>query len=535
MMEALEQRALFDALSAQIVGASLSLATPAPGASVAIRLDYTTAPVDKTVTGLGLRVHYDSTRLDWTGMSKLLKTGLLAKDEIPQDDANDWDGDSTTDKYFQVAWADFGGKWPDKKLPTALLDAWFRLSIEMNPGDTTAVRFTASDTTAGYGFQADPLTITAGEFSETRELTSDQKVTYTDYDGDLVTVKLKGPGTAEATVPINGSRMPASFEITETTGATSVTVTVKKNRATGGDGKVKLGDVAIANDFGSFTAKTGILQQSFVAESIKSLTLGGAIFSEINLGEPANESDAVTLNLGVVSDISITSQTPVRALNVVQWDDATDFPDVITAPWLGSLNCTGKRSAGLNGDFHAAIQLDGTGVASGKPTLGSVKIAGDASTTFDDEQIQWRISGDVGSVAIGGDMVGVELRATRIKSLKAVNMDRCDVFADIAPTCAGVREDSNDAPTVDDLGGSGEIGAFTVSGRLSNSFVAAASLGHVRMAGVDDAAESKPYGLTCHRFASYLRSLPLPAKKLKGPGSPPQTLDEVGDYSFKLL
>lgn len=86
--------------------------TRTPSTAVAIDVSYQTAsPQDATLTGLGLRVHFDSTKLDYSGLSNVLAKNLLAQQD-PVSDTQDFDHDPATDRYLLVSWTDFGGGWP---------------------------------------------------------------------------------------------------------------------------------------------------------------------------------------------------------------------------------------------------------------------------------------------------------------------------------------------------------------------------------------------------------------------------------------
>ena len=64
------------------------------------------------LTGLGLRVHYNSMALSY------IDSNFFSKDNIftdgPFNDSDDFDDDALTDKYINAAWASVGGDWPGK-------------------------------------------------------------------------------------------------------------------------------------------------------------------------------------------------------------------------------------------------------------------------------------------------------------------------------------------------------------------------------------------------------------------------------------
>jgi hypothetical protein len=84
----------------------------ASGSSVSIPVFYTASDEDSTLTGIGVRIHYDSSKLTWDSFSDVYAFGKIGQDSSPQDDIEDYDGDPSTDKYLTVAWLDIGGQWP---------------------------------------------------------------------------------------------------------------------------------------------------------------------------------------------------------------------------------------------------------------------------------------------------------------------------------------------------------------------------------------------------------------------------------------
>lgn len=128
------------------------------GAEVRLALYYTTEPLDETVTGLGLRLHFNSSALTWAGFDSVHVGSKLAQDEAPVEDTDDFDGDPSTDKYLQVAWTDFTGQWPGAdSLPLRLYDAVFVAAMDFDA--STLVNFSVSSTAVGYEFVANSATI----------------------------------------------------------------------------------------------------------------------------------------------------------------------------------------------------------------------------------------------------------------------------------------------------------------------------------------------------------------------------------------
>ncbi len=146
----------------QVVTPSASARVVAPGQPVTIMVGYrTAAPVDDTLSGLGLRLHYDSRQLTFSGVVVDETRALLTQDDSPQADAGDLDGDAATDRAFNVAWLDVDGNWPGiGRAPLTL----YRVTFVTTPSfaGSTTLRFSSPGGTApGHELRADALTLTS--------------------------------------------------------------------------------------------------------------------------------------------------------------------------------------------------------------------------------------------------------------------------------------------------------------------------------------------------------------------------------------
>jgi hypothetical protein len=61
-------------------------------------------------TGMGIRVHYDSSQISIDSIAKTLRQGKVGV-QIKQD-LSDYDNDPSTDRYINAGWADVNGAWP---------------------------------------------------------------------------------------------------------------------------------------------------------------------------------------------------------------------------------------------------------------------------------------------------------------------------------------------------------------------------------------------------------------------------------------
>ena len=108
--------------------------------TITVQVAYSTAdPVDETLTGLGFRVHFDSTKLTFGAVTIVEDRSFLSQDSAPQADTADRDSDPNTDSSYNVAWTDFGGNWPGNgRTP----DVLYRVTF------TTAANFAGTSTFA---------------------------------------------------------------------------------------------------------------------------------------------------------------------------------------------------------------------------------------------------------------------------------------------------------------------------------------------------------------------------------------------------
>ena len=128
-----------------------------PGVERSIAVHYDVSDENDALTGIGLRVHFNSQQIDSIEIADVFATNLLSVDNTPQDDVDDSDGDPSTDKFLLVAWVDFsGGGWP-LSLPTTLFNLKVTASEGALQSDSLPIRFSATDLASGYRLVARDL------------------------------------------------------------------------------------------------------------------------------------------------------------------------------------------------------------------------------------------------------------------------------------------------------------------------------------------------------------------------------------------
>ena len=129
-----------------------------PGGPARIDLTYDVSDADATLSGIGIRVHYDSTMMTYDSVSNSIAFGRLFDEGlvISEADVGDLDSDASTDRFVSLEWVDFGGGWPGS-LPESLASVHFVTTGSFT--GSTQVNFSASDLAAGYALAVTPATI----------------------------------------------------------------------------------------------------------------------------------------------------------------------------------------------------------------------------------------------------------------------------------------------------------------------------------------------------------------------------------------
>ncbi|MBJ6608791.1 MAG: hypothetical protein JG718_00350 [Candidatus Thiothrix moscowensis] len=128
------------------------------GGTVAFTPVYSvTSPQTNTLTGLGLRIHFDADALQWQGVSGTYAYGLQPVGVVTADTEN-FDADPNTDSYVVVAWVDLAARWPGTgETPLNLLTATFQPKTGFV--GTTQIRTSASATADSASFQSTPMSV----------------------------------------------------------------------------------------------------------------------------------------------------------------------------------------------------------------------------------------------------------------------------------------------------------------------------------------------------------------------------------------
>jgi hypothetical protein len=149
----------------QAVYTSPAIIRRAAGSSFSFDVYYDTSDNNETLTGLGLRIHYDSSKLTWNEFSDVLSTAKTAEDLVPADDTMDYDNDPSTDKYLGIAWFDPSENWPGATLPVKLYAVSFTAAEGLDENDVTLIRISASDNAVSYSLFSTPAVFQVKSFN----------------------------------------------------------------------------------------------------------------------------------------------------------------------------------------------------------------------------------------------------------------------------------------------------------------------------------------------------------------------------------
>ncbi len=127
------------------------------GGQVSLDFSYDVSTGVNSLTGLGVRIHYDSSVLEFNTLSNVLQTDLFINENISEADVADFDGNPITDRFVLLAWASLYGNWPGVALPASLFTANFSVNadIDLETMQQTQIGFSSNSNASGYNFVAD--------------------------------------------------------------------------------------------------------------------------------------------------------------------------------------------------------------------------------------------------------------------------------------------------------------------------------------------------------------------------------------------
>ena len=127
-----------------------------------ISVGYDVSDENNQLTGIGFRVHYDSSIFSFSSVQNNLTDSIVVDGMGPYQDVEDFDNDSTTDSYLVYGWAAISGDWPNAALPAKLTDIQMFVNwADYEAGSTTSnINFSVVSNNEGYEAKATDYAMT---------------------------------------------------------------------------------------------------------------------------------------------------------------------------------------------------------------------------------------------------------------------------------------------------------------------------------------------------------------------------------------
>ena len=127
-------------------------------------LTYDVTDDNLDLSGIGLRIHFDSRRVRILAVNDLA-TGLASVQVSNSvNDASNLDFDGETDRFIDAIWSSSSQPWLSS-IPSDLAEVQLEALPGFVLGEKTMIRLTASDVKAGYGVSSTPIVIKVSEAS----------------------------------------------------------------------------------------------------------------------------------------------------------------------------------------------------------------------------------------------------------------------------------------------------------------------------------------------------------------------------------
>jgi len=163
------------ASSEQIVRLSPETINKSVNTQFDVSVLYDVSTGDNTLPGLGFRIHFDSSKLEFISASNIASGGasgvILPEDETPRKA----DYDSETDSVIVVAWYSTNSNFPNQSLPYKLLDLTFKVKTGI-PESDTSINITFTSTSLNYVGTSENATVNIKTMPNVSWTTSSQPI-----------------------------------------------------------------------------------------------------------------------------------------------------------------------------------------------------------------------------------------------------------------------------------------------------------------------------------------------------------------------
>ena len=343
------------------------------------------------------------------------------------------------------------------------------------------------------------------------------RVSFTDADGDTVTVSLVGPGTGYLLFDLAGNCDPSSLVLSGTDARSQVVIAVR-------GGETSIAGIEIDGSLAALAAGTTHLQGDLAATgSIGKLMLGDVSGADISLG-----GDLRMLRMGEASDVAITADH-VGTVSATQWtggelhadtlaamtiarDLAADLAIANAASAVGAITVGGAATGGqwdVLGSVRSvtAGRFDGVSITAAQ--IGSITSRGDfSSTELTLTQGVARAATALGRLTVVGSLIGSTILSAG--GVGAITVGAMEDTAVLLGLRAGYATDVNadgvlDSPEASDFADApaARLASLTIRGGrglsgslFSNSNVAAGRIGRLSLRDVDVTNAGDAFGIT---------------------------------------
>jgi len=125
------------------------------GENLVVSVEYDVSDGNKMLSGIGIRIHYNSKNFDLLSFDYILEYGKISEEPniIDEEDSFD-DGDFETDKCIVMGWASISSLWPMYDIPLEILRMTFQVKDTwVNTNPHTFFNLSQTSLSVGYDFK----------------------------------------------------------------------------------------------------------------------------------------------------------------------------------------------------------------------------------------------------------------------------------------------------------------------------------------------------------------------------------------------
>lgn len=148
----------FNQRASQVVsGAPAAMVLPTPSSLIVVPVNYSTTDGNDATTGIGFRMHFDSSVLTYDSVINHAPSQLTSPQVL--EDVNDFDNDPSTDSFILFSYVDSTGQFPGEALPSKLVDVHFDSESIDAAIVSTDINMTVSSHDVRYDFVGESTTV----------------------------------------------------------------------------------------------------------------------------------------------------------------------------------------------------------------------------------------------------------------------------------------------------------------------------------------------------------------------------------------